>query len=527
MSKEGAVVLTAEEKLQRQSDQISYVLNSMIAGKRKLYGSMMRDARSAFMAIDKDGSGSLDYQEFGAFLTRLGLGLKQEQMDELARVMDTSGDGEIDCDEFVAALEAAAKRAKEDEEAKKRQMDAEDESIRATIAAQNAQPEPEVELTEIERMRARIAKTRRSREEYSYQLAQDSLSNAAGFSTSLSQPLQVPSESRPLRVTLPGTHGVTITIGTPEPEPEPEQSPLERSMLRSSGFTSGEIAAFTATDYIEAIDDMDAEEVVGACEHWGISTAPDDEVEADVDPAYVLSTESVAGVDVMRARLRQHYLTMHGGTAAEVPDEDLQAGWAVDDTGDDAAVQMTEAVAAEAIAAVILSAGDVSVVEEVAAEEEMASAVPEEAVHAAVEKVYAGMDVEKQDAAVAAALNPVEDSEEEEGEEGGEASEVEEEEEDEDEAADEQHADEENVEHDAEVSEDENDTAAVDDSDDVEEPETAEDEEEDEEEEGEAEEEDDGDETRRSKVSSVRQIDVDEGAEPEDDDGVGVDGGGS
>ena len=513
MSKEGAKVLTAEEKLERQSDQISFVLNNMIDGKRKLYGSMMRDARSAFAAIDKDGNGSLDYQEFGAFLTRLGLGLKQAQMDELARAMDTSGDGEIDCDEFVAALEAAAKRGKEEEEEERRHLDAENENIRATIAAHNSAAEPTLELTEIEKMRARIAKTKRSRKQTSLDLAQGiarqgiALSNAAGFPqhfpviTPISPPLSLASLTErsprpvkfstrscvihvrdprscviheqssggPLRVNLPGTHGVTVAIGTtwarpdwadsePEPEPEPEQSVLESSMMRSSGFTSGDIAAFTATDYIEAIDDMDAEEVTGALEHWGIGT------------------ENVADVDAMRARLRQHYLALHGGgeqaseseVVADVPEEETGCAVDADDDEDDAAVPMSEHVE-ENVGSVLESTGGVSVAEEVPAEEgELA--VPEEAVQSAMQKVYEGMDVEKQAAAVASALNLVEDSEDDEGEEGEEASEV-----DEDEVADEQQADEEGEE---EAVED-NDTAAVDGSDDEEETEVDETEEED------------------------------------------------
>ena len=103
--------LTQEEKQHRANDQISNVINQLIRGRRQLYGTMMRDAESAFKAIDKDGSGALDYVEFAAAMKRLGLGLREDQTMELAKMMDTDGDGEIDCEEFVTALKEAQLRA--------------------------------------------------------------------------------------------------------------------------------------------------------------------------------------------------------------------------------------------------------------------------------------------------------------------------------------------------------------------------------------------------------------------------------
>ncbi len=111
--KGGGTRLTAEEKIQRQSDQISNVINQLIQGRRQLYGTMMRDAESTFKAIDRDGSGSLDYKEFWMAMKRLGLGLNESQCMELAIVMDADGDGEIDCAEFVSALQEAEKRTQD------------------------------------------------------------------------------------------------------------------------------------------------------------------------------------------------------------------------------------------------------------------------------------------------------------------------------------------------------------------------------------------------------------------------------
>ena len=49
-------------------------------------------------------------------------------------------------------------------------------------------------------------------------------------------------------------------------------------------------ADFTATDYIEVIDEMEAAEVINACRHWGIA---------------------VDDISSMREKLRHHYTQMH------------------------------------------------------------------------------------------------------------------------------------------------------------------------------------------------------------------------
>ena len=223
LSKAGAKVLTTEERLQRESDQISYVLNNMIAGKRKVYGTMMRDARSAFEAIDKDGSGSLDYHEFSAFLKRLGLGLKEEQTQELAKLMDSDGSGEIDCDEFVAALEAAEKRAKQQEQHEQRLLDEENEAIRRAVliaAPKKGQDEGQM-LSEVERMRARILRVKRNQERYSYLLTGTRSLSQAGLCAPT--PLAATSSNGEMRATLPDTHGATVAIHISQPaEAEPD-----------------------------------------------------------------------------------------------------------------------------------------------------------------------------------------------------------------------------------------------------------------------------------------------------------------
>ena len=52
-----------EARVQRQSDQISNVLNQVIAGRRQLYGKMMSSAETVFKTIDTDNSGTISKVE--------------------------------------------------------------------------------------------------------------------------------------------------------------------------------------------------------------------------------------------------------------------------------------------------------------------------------------------------------------------------------------------------------------------------------------------------------------------------------
>ena len=58
------------------------------------------ELQTQFAKIDKDGSGSIDYEEFSRLLRSMGL----SRVDEIARhafeSMDKNGDSEIDFDEF-------------------------------------------------------------------------------------------------------------------------------------------------------------------------------------------------------------------------------------------------------------------------------------------------------------------------------------------------------------------------------------------------------------------------------------------
>jgi len=74
---------------------------------RKLYGKKVKTIDEFFDAVDRDGGGSVDREELGGALKRLGLGLKKEHIDILMEVFDEDGGGEIERDEFREKLEWA------------------------------------------------------------------------------------------------------------------------------------------------------------------------------------------------------------------------------------------------------------------------------------------------------------------------------------------------------------------------------------------------------------------------------------
>ena len=65
----------------------------------------MLEQKSLFMAMDKDGNGTLDYEEFQVALERLGVtGLTDEQIEAILNALDRDGSGEIEYGEFVQQL---------------------------------------------------------------------------------------------------------------------------------------------------------------------------------------------------------------------------------------------------------------------------------------------------------------------------------------------------------------------------------------------------------------------------------------
>jgi len=81
-------------------------IRGAIAHRRRIYGHTLKDTRSAFAAMDRNGNGRLEEPEFRGGLTRLGLGLSHDEVDQLVAAMGGGDGAEIEYDGFVRALHA-------------------------------------------------------------------------------------------------------------------------------------------------------------------------------------------------------------------------------------------------------------------------------------------------------------------------------------------------------------------------------------------------------------------------------------
>ena len=66
--------LSKEERLTRQTEAIGKTLRDAMQSKRSLGGQTMESIEAVFRAIDTDGSGDLDYDEFHTVRRRMYLG---------------------------------------------------------------------------------------------------------------------------------------------------------------------------------------------------------------------------------------------------------------------------------------------------------------------------------------------------------------------------------------------------------------------------------------------------------------------
>ena len=63
--------------------------------------------RTAFIEIDRDGSGHLDPEELSECLARCGFRITKHQVLALARLLDADRSGAVDVQEFLQALGVA------------------------------------------------------------------------------------------------------------------------------------------------------------------------------------------------------------------------------------------------------------------------------------------------------------------------------------------------------------------------------------------------------------------------------------
>eukprot|EP01043_Picozoa_sp_COSAG02_P034873 COSAG02_NODE_2463_length_8788_cov_3.119001_6_plen_554_part_00 len=78
--------------------QIQEVMKSQ---QRKLNGLQISDSQTAFAAMDRDDSGTLDRGEVATAIRRLGLGLEESQIESLMRSLDREGNGTVDYEAWL------------------------------------------------------------------------------------------------------------------------------------------------------------------------------------------------------------------------------------------------------------------------------------------------------------------------------------------------------------------------------------------------------------------------------------------
>lgn len=57
-----------------------------------------KELREAFKVFDRDGTGTISREELKAVMKSLGENLTEEEIDEMLKLADKDGDGQIDCE---------------------------------------------------------------------------------------------------------------------------------------------------------------------------------------------------------------------------------------------------------------------------------------------------------------------------------------------------------------------------------------------------------------------------------------------
>ena len=102
--------LSATERIDRQNESILRKFVGMLTASRSVYGTNPETLRELFQAVDKDCSGTIEFNEFQQAMTRLGLGLVQDEITALANAIDDNGDGIISYHELVTSVSAIVRK---------------------------------------------------------------------------------------------------------------------------------------------------------------------------------------------------------------------------------------------------------------------------------------------------------------------------------------------------------------------------------------------------------------------------------
>ena len=91
-------------------DKVLDLVTDSIKKRRSVFGHKMTSVFDAFAAFDISNSGRLSHHHFRSAMERLGLGVSHKVLGDLIDIVDDDGNGTIEYEEFVNALDKRASR---------------------------------------------------------------------------------------------------------------------------------------------------------------------------------------------------------------------------------------------------------------------------------------------------------------------------------------------------------------------------------------------------------------------------------
>ena len=64
----------------------------------------VQELREAFAVMDTDGDGSISGEDLGEVLSKLGICVTVEEIQEMIKVADKTGEGKVNIDEFLSVM---------------------------------------------------------------------------------------------------------------------------------------------------------------------------------------------------------------------------------------------------------------------------------------------------------------------------------------------------------------------------------------------------------------------------------------
>ena len=104
LDKEGKGEIKYDDLLAQMHVQTFDVIRMALRQNGMYNGSAMQSAYELFQAMDTDGGGSLDHDEFQNAMQQLGVELSSSQIDEAIAVIDKDGDGALYSDRIIARI---------------------------------------------------------------------------------------------------------------------------------------------------------------------------------------------------------------------------------------------------------------------------------------------------------------------------------------------------------------------------------------------------------------------------------------